>query len=113
MPHYQALRFNISIPENYSYIGTLYSQELQDGLLKYESEKMKMPITVNRICYNKNDNFINNGGTIQINMGIGNDSSEIDLKFSTLKSTSVYSNYLFEIVGGEYLETDKIHRCMN
>ena len=36
MPHYQALRFNIPILNNYSYTGTLYSQELQDGLLKYK-----------------------------------------------------------------------------
>lgn len=103
-PHYQALKFNISIPENYSYTGTLYSQELQNNLLKYDSEKEKMPITVLGICYNKNDNFINDGGMIQLNIGVDNDSSEIDLKFSTLKSTSVYSKYLFgEIVGDDIL----------
>lgn len=100
-PHYQALRFNTSIPENYSYSSTLYSQELQDNLLKYESEKLKMPITVLDICYNKNDNFINNGGTIQLNIGVVNNSSEIDLKFSTLKSTSVYSKYLFDEITGD------------
>jgi len=41
-PHYQALRFNTFIPNIYSYKGTLYSQELQDNLLRYESEKIKM-----------------------------------------------------------------------
>jgi len=101
MPHYQALRFNIPIPENYSYIGTLYSQELQDNLLKYDSEKKKMPVIITSICYNKNDNFTNNGGAIQINVGVGNDSSEIDIKFSTLKSVSVYSNYLFDELTGD------------
>jgi len=103
-PHYQALKFNIPIPDNYSYIGTLYSQELQDGLLKYDSEKKKMPITVDKICYNKNDNFINNGGVIQLSIGVGNDSSEIDVKFSTLKSVSMYSHYLFnELTGDDIL----------
>jgi len=101
MPHYQALKFNIPIPENYSYIGTLYSQELQDGLLKYDYEKKKMPVTVDRICYNKKDNFINNGGTIQINVGAGNDTSEIGVKFSTLKSVSLYRHYLFDELTGD------------
>jgi hypothetical protein len=100
-PHYQALRFNIPIPENYSYIGNLYSQELQDNLLRYEVEKWKMPITVTSICYNKFDNYINDGGNIQLSVGIWNDSSEIDLKFSTLKSTSVYSKYLFNDLTGD------------
>lgn len=100
-PHYQALKFNIIIPENYSYKGNLYSQELQDDLLKYNSEKNKMPITVSYICHNKNDNFINNGGSIQLNVGIENNISEIDLKFSTLKSTSVYSKYLFDRLTGD------------
>ena len=101
MPHYQALRFNIPILNNYSYTGTLYSQELQDGLLKYDSEKKKMPVTVDRICYNKKDNFINNGGTIQINVGAGNDTSEIGVKFSTLKSVSLYRHYLFDELTGD------------
>jgi len=103
-PHYQSLKFNTPIPDNYSYIGTLYSQELQDNLLKYDSEKKKMPVIVTSICYNKNDNFTNDGGSIQLSIGEKNDSSEIDLKFSTLKSTSVYSNYIFdEIVGDDIL----------
>ena len=100
-PHYQALRFNTFIPNIYSYKGTLYSQELQDNLLRYESEKIKMPIIVSYICYNKNDKFINNGGTIQLNIGVVNNSSEIDLKFSTLKSISVYNKYIFDEITGD------------
>lgn len=103
-PHYQSLKFNISIPDNYYYKCNLYSQELQDNLLKYESEKKKMPITIIRICYNKNDNFINNGGAIQLGVGVKNNTSEIDIKFSTLKSISIYSHYLFdEVVGDDIL----------
>jgi len=100
-PHYQSLRFNTLIPDNYYYKGNLYSQELQNNLLKYESEKKKMPITIIGICYNKNDNFINNGGTIQLNVGVGNDTSEIDVKFSTLKSISIYNHYLFNEIKGD------------
>ena len=51
-----------------------------------------------------NDNFINNGGVIQLSIGVGNDSSEIDVKFSTLKSVSMYSHYLFnELTGDDIL----------
>ena len=100
-PHYQVLKFNIPIPESYSCTKTLFSQELQDGLLKYESEKVKMPVTVLRICYNKNDKFINNGGKIHLNIGATHDSRDIDLKFSTLKSISVYSKYLFDEITGD------------
>lgn len=103
-PHYQALNFNIDIPETYSYNRTLYSQELQDNLLKYEVERKKMPITVNDICYNKYDNFTNDGGSIQVAIGLNADTKEIDLKFSTLKGTSVYSQYLFgNIIGDDIL----------
>lgn len=105
-PHYQKLKFNQLVGVDLCSVSkNLYDQHLQDGLLQYEVERQKMPVTVDGLCYNSQDCLYNAGGRICIGIGDGIDANIARIKnkelFAGLKSLSVYSKYLFDHIQGE------------
>lgn len=113
-PHYPTLHFNTKLDNTCIQIDKiLYSGDLQERLSKYKEEKEKMIVMLGSISYNTNTKFISDGGNVSIGLVVDNPSDEYDsngfrviknnpraeenlIAFRTLKSTSVYSSYIFD-----------------
>lgn len=113
-PHYPALNIRAkSVKNGLKLYSTVYSEKLQDSLMKYPTELEKMLVIVHYIR-NNNQKFKNNGGFVSIGLNFkakkyktvdvngfvieyedNNIADKNRIQFSALKGLSVFTKYIF------------------